>query len=72
MNFKKRQMNLFTKLKTDPQTQKTNLQLTREKWGVEINQEFGINIYTLLYIKQITNENMRTYCTVQGTLLKIL
>ena len=30
------------------------------KWesGVRINEEFGINIYTLLYIKQITSKDL--------------
>ena len=31
-----------------------------------IDWEFGIDKYTLLYLKQITN---RTYCIAQGTLL---
>ena len=46
-------MNLFTKQK---QTQglKTNLYLPKKKMGGGINSEFGINIYTLLYIRQIT------------------
>ena len=29
-----------------------------EKVGGGINQEFGINIYTLLYIKQINNKDL--------------
>ena len=28
------------------------------KGGGEVNQEFGINIYTPLYIKQITNKDL--------------
>ena len=43
----------------DSQTQKTNLQLPKGKGGGErINQEFGINRYTLLYIKQINNKDL--------------
>ena len=30
----------------------------REKTEEGINQEFGINVYTPLYIKQITNEDL--------------
>ena len=41
--------------------QKTNLWLPKGKGG-EINQEFEINVYTLLYIKQITNKD-RLYST---------
>ena len=37
-------------------------------WGVGINWEIKIDIYTLLYIKQI----MRTLCIAQGTLLNTL
>ena len=42
------------------------------KLGIEdegINWEFGINIYTLLNIKQINN---RTYCVAQETILNSL
>ena len=43
---------LIHKTETDFQTSKTNLQLPKGKSGRGgINQEFGINIYTLLYIK---------------------
>lgn len=27
-------------------------------WGWEVNLEFGINVYTLLYIKQVTSEDL--------------
>ena len=44
---------LIYKTKTDSQTQKTNLWLpngiARGSWGM--NQELGINIYTVLYRK---------------------
>ena len=35
----------------------------------EINQVFGVNRCTLLYIKWM---NSRTYCTAQGMLLNVL
>ena len=44
------QMNLFTKQK-DSQTSKTNLLYQRGKVGGGINWMFGIDIYTLLYLK---------------------
>ena len=57
-NLKKKmiEMNLFTKQK---QTQRENkLTVTkRERWG-GINQEFWINRYILLRIKQITNKDL--------------
>ena len=47
-------MNLFTK-QEQTQTSRTNLCLPKGTAGsgVREKQEFGINIYTLLYIKQI-------------------
>ena len=41
---------LIYKTETDSQTQKINLWLPKGK-GERINLEFGINRYTLLYIK---------------------
>ena len=62
-NLKKNDTNEFI-YKTDSQTQKTKLLVTKgerlwQGWGGRINQEAGINIYTLYY-------------TAQGTLLNIL
>ena len=49
-------MNLFTIHK---ETQKTNLRLPKGKgMGGGVNQEYGIDIYTLLDIKQITNKDI--------------
>ena len=45
------------KKEIDSQTQKTNLQLKEDKEG-GVNWEIGINIYTLLYIKQKTNKDL--------------
>ena len=59
-------MNLFIKQK---QTHRLREQLTvtgGEGLKGGIDWEFGIDKYTLLYLKQITN---RTYCIAQGTLL---
>ena len=55
----KNDTNEFTyKTEIDSQIQKANSWLAKGKgWG-GINQEFGIKIYTLLYIKQTTNEDL--------------
>ena len=44
---------LIYKTDTDSQTSKTNLWLPKGKVGAggQINREFGIDIYTLLYLK---------------------
>ena len=47
-------MNLLTEI--DSQTQKANLRLA--KWEGQINQEFGINIHTVLYIYKKTNKDL--------------
>ena len=57
-------MNLSTK-QTELQIQKTNLRLPGGRGG-EINWEAGMNIYTLLYIKQVTNKNL-LYSTKNST-----
>ena len=38
----------------------------RKKWEAEINQEFGIYIYTLLYLKQIIDTGL-LYSTGNST-----
>ena len=35
-----------------------NLWLLGEGWGGGIDREFGINMYTLLYLKWITNKDL--------------
>ena len=59
-NFLKNDTNeLIYKTETDLQTSKTNLWLPKGKrGGVGINQEFGINIHTLLYIRWISNTGL--------------
>ena len=54
-NFKNGMGELIYQAELDLQTQKTNLWLPKGKGG-GINQEFGINIYTLLYTKQINKD----------------
>ena len=48
---KKIQMNLFTKQKQIHRLRKETYGYQRGKVGGRINEKFGINIYTLLYIK---------------------
>ena len=57
-NLKKKKDKLIYKTEIDPQTQKTNLWLPRRKGRGGINQEVEINIYIILYIKQITNKEL--------------
>ena len=45
------QMTLFTKQK---QTQNKFMVIRRERYGRGVDWEFGIDMYTLLYLKQIT------------------
>ena len=54
------------KTEIESQMQKTNLWLPRGKVGRRINWEIVIDIYTLLYIKQITNKNL-LYSTGNST-----
>ena len=49
-------MNLFTKQK-QIHRHRNKLMVTKGERGGGINQEFGINIYTLLYIKQTNNKD---------------
>ena len=51
-------MNLFTKTEIESQMQKTILWLPGGKGGGGINWEIGIDIYTLLYVKQTTNKDL--------------
>ena len=50
-------MNFFTKQK-EPHRHRKQTLLPKGKGSGMINQEVGINIYTLLYIKQITNKDL--------------
>ena len=55
--WKKDENEFIYKMETDPQTQKTNM-VTKGEGRGGINQQGGINIYTLLYIKQIINKDL--------------
>ena len=56
---KKVQINLYTEKKIDPQTQKTSFPLWLPKGKRrKINQEFGLNVYILPYLKQIINKDL--------------
>ena len=46
---------------------KTNLSLPKGR-GERIYQEFGINIYTLLYIKEIINKDYMAQVTILNVL----
>ena len=62
------QMNLLTKQKQTHRHRKQTSGYQREK-GLGISQKFGINIFTLLYIKKI---NDKILCVVQGKIFNIL
>ena len=59
-NLKKKVTNeLIYKTETDSQTSRTNLWLPGGgRWRGGIDWEFGIDMYTLLYLKQITNKDL--------------
>ena len=53
------QMNLFTKQKQTHRLIENKLMVTREEgWGEGIVREFGIDMYTLVYLRWITNEDL--------------
>ena len=58
-------MNLFTKQKQSHRCRKQTYGYQEGK-GRRINWEIGIDIYTLLFIKQITNKNL-LYSTGNST-----
>ena len=47
------------KTETEAQTQRTDVWTPRREWRGGINWEIGADIYTLLCIRQITNENLQ-------------
>ena len=60
---------LIHKTETDSQIWRPNLMVASgEGRRKEIVTEFGIHLYTLLYLKDIT----KTYCVAQGTLLNVI
>ena len=63
-------MNLFPK-QTDSQTQKTNLWLSKRKQGRnKFTNYLWLDSYTLLYVKQITNNNQQGEPT-EGLMLRL-
>ena len=63
-------MNLFTKQKQADLEIK--LMITKvQTWEEVLNQEIWINLYTLLYVKQITNKNL-LYSTGNSTQYSVI
>ena len=58
-------MNLFAKRSRDTEVENKHIVAKRESEG-GMNWEAGIDVYTLLYIKQITGENL-LYSTRNST-----
>ena len=52
------QMNLFAKQKQSHRCRKQTYGYQGGKGGGGMNWEIGIDIYTLVYMKQVTNENL--------------
>ena len=51
-------MNLFTKQKKTHRLREGTYGYQGEGWGRGIYWECGINMYTILYLKQITNKDL--------------
>ena len=62
---------LIYKTEIELQMQKTNLWLPGDKGGGGINWEIGIDVYTLLHIKQITNKDL-LYSTGNSTQYSVM
>ena len=52
------QMNLVTKQKQTPRLREQTYSCQGEEWGGMIVQEFGMDRYTLLYLKWIANKDL--------------
>ena len=71
-NLKNNTAECICKTETDPQIYKKNLWLPKRRGkGGGTNQEFGINIYTLLYIKQVINKDL-LYSTGNSTQYSVM
>ena len=58
-NLKRNYINELTcKIEIDSQTSRISLWWLGEGWREGIVREFGIDIYTLIYFKWITNKNL--------------
>ena len=64
-------MNLVAKQKQSHRCRKQTYGYQGGKWQGGINWEIGIDIYTLLYIKQITNKNL-LYSTGNSTQYSVM
>ena len=51
-------MNLFTKQKQTHRLRERTYDYQGEEWGEEIVREFAIDMYTLLYLKQMNNKDL--------------
>ena len=52
-------MSLTYKTERDSQAERMNLMVAGgERWGDGIVREFGMNMYTLLYLKWLTNKDL--------------
>ena len=51
-------MNLFTKKKQTHRRRGRIYGCRGEEWGEQMLRKFGINMYTLLYFKWITNKDL--------------
>ena len=51
-------MNLFTKQKQTHRRREQTYGCQRGRMGGEIVREFGVDMYTLLYLKWITNKDL--------------
>ena len=51
-------MNLFTKQKQTRRLKEQTYGYQGGGWGKGIDWEFGIDMYTLLYLKQVTNKDL--------------
>ena len=63
------QLNLFTKQKETHRLREQTYGFLGEGWGERIVREFGMDMYTLPYLKWITTG---TYYIAQGTLLNVI
>ena len=65
---KKKDTNEHTKQKETHRLREQNYGCWGEEWGEEVVREFGMDLYTLLYLKWVT----RTYCIAYGTPLSVI
>ena len=69
--FSKRIQSVFSKAEIETQMQRTNVWTPRGERGSGMNWEIGIDIYTPICIKQITNKNL-LYSTGNSTQYSVM